>query len=325
MALTSISQHIKCTRLLALLVFVSSGAIAQRDAQFSLFSLNQLQFNPAAAGAGGATRFQLTHRTQYAGYQATNPSDEGGALSTQLFSFSMPVKNFGIGFYALNDRTGPLSHQDFKVSAAYKIPLMGGDLQVGASAGIFRQAMDFNKLRPIDADDPLLQTGVVSQMNPDLAIGARYENETFHLGLSLNHLLQPKYNFGSDLATNPLARTVYLNAGLNLEVGYLVDVQPIVLVKSDFAVYTAEGGATVTFNKRFWAGGTYRYQDAYIIAMGGIYLLEDQSLRLSGAYDFVIGGNKAKSPSSFEVLLSYDLPSPKFGKKTIIRTPRFRF
>lgn len=325
MALTSISQHIKCSRLFALLVFVSSGAMAQQDAQFSLFSLNQLYFNPAAAGAGGATRFQLTHRTQYAGYQATYPSDEGGALSTQLFSFSMPIKNFGIGFYALNDRTGPRSHQDFKVSAAYKIPLMGGDLQVGASAGIFRQAMDFDRLRPIDADDPVLQTGVVSEMNPDLAIGARYENETFHVGLSLNHLLQPKYNFGSDLATNPLARTVYFNAGLNLEVGYLVDVQPIVLVKSDFAVYSAEGGATITFNKRFWAGGTYRYQDAYIIAMGGIYLLEDQSLRLSGAYDFVIGGNKAKSASSFEVLLSYDLPSPKFGKKTIIRTPRFRF
>ena len=325
MELTSISQYIRCIRLLAILVFVSSGAMAQRDAQFSLFSLNQLYFNPAAAGSGGATRFQVMHRTQYAGYQATNPIDGGGALSTQLFSFSMPIKNLGLGFYALNDRTGPLSHQDFKVSAAYKIAVGRGDLQVGASAGVFRQAMDFNQLRPIDADDPLLQTGVVSQINPDVAIGARYENETFHVGLSLNHVLQPQYSFGSDVATNPLARTAYLNAGLNLEMGYLVDIQPIVLIKSDFAVHSAEGGATVTFNKRFWAGGTYRYQDAYVIAMGGIYLLEDQSLRLSGAYDFVIGGNKAKAPSSFEVLLSYNLPSPKLGKKTIIRTPRFRF
>jgi type IX secretion system PorP/SprF family membrane protein len=325
MALTFITRYIKKNRLLAVLVFVSSGAVAQKDAQFSLFSLNQLYLNPAAAGAGGATRFQLMHRTQYAGYQSTNTADQGGALSTQLFSFSMPVKNFGIGFYALNDRIGPLSHQDFKLSAAYKIPVMGGDLQVGASAGIFRQAMDFGRLRPIDADDPLLQTGVVSEMNPDLAVGARYENETFHVGLSLNHLLQPKYSFGSDQATNPLARIVYLNAGLNLEVGYLLDVQPIVLVKSDLTTYSVEGGATVTFNKRYWLGGTYRQQDAYIIVMGGVYLLPDQSLRLSGAYDLVIGGNRAKAASSFEVLLSYDLPSPKFGKKTIIRTPRFRF
>jgi len=122
-----------------------------------------------------------------------------------------------------------------------------------------------------------------------------------------------------------LPKTVYLNAGVNIEVGYLLDVQPIVLVKSDITTVSFEGGATVTFNKRYWAGATYRQQDTYFIIMGGIYLLPDQSLRLSGAYDMVIGGNKVKSPSSFEVMLSYALPSPQFGKKTIIRTPRFRF
>lgn len=326
MTLTFILRHFKWNRLLALLVLISSGAVAQKDAQFSLFSLNQLYLNPAAAGAGQVTRFQLMHRTQYAGYQGTNSKDDGGALSTQLFSFSMPIKNFGIGFYAVNDRTGPLSYQDFKLSAAYRLPVMGGNLQLGASAGIFRQALDHGKLRAIDPDDPLILGDVtISEMHPDVAVGARFENETFHVGLSLNHLLQPKYKLGSDVATNPLARTIYLNAGVNLEVGYLLDVQPIVLVKSDISTYSVEGGATVTYNKRFWVGGTYRQQDAFVIIMGGLYLLPDQSLRLSGAYDMVIGGNKTKAPSSFEVLLSYDLPSPKFGKKTIIRTPRFRF
>jgi len=309
---------------MGILVLISSTAFAQIDPQFSLFSLNQLYLNPAAAGADGLTKFQLTHRTQYAGYQGTN-QDEGGALSTQLFSFSMPVKNFGIGFYALNDKTGPRTNQDFKLSASYHFPLAGGNLYVGASAGLFRQALDYGKLRARDQDDPLIQTGTVSEMNPDFAVGAQYVSDAFYVGASLNHLLEPKYKLGSETATNPLPKTVYLNAGVNIEVGYLLDVQPIVLVKSDISTISVEGGATVTFNKRYWAGATYRQQDTYFIIMGGIYLLPDQSLRLSGAYDMVIGGNKVKSPSSFEVMLSYALPSPKFGKKTIIRTPRFRF
>ncbi|KQS31600.1 hypothetical protein ASG33_14010 [Dyadobacter sp. Leaf189] len=301
------------------------AAVAQKDAQFSLFSLNQLYLNPAAAGADGLTKFQLTHRTQYAGYQGTNLTDEGGALSTQLFSFSMPIKNFGIGFYALNDRSGPRTDQDFKLSAAYRIPLGGGNFQVGASAGLFRQAIDYGKLRARDPDDPLIQTGVISEINPDVAVGVRYEADAFYAGVSLNHLLKPKYQLGSETGTNPLPRTLYFNAGVNIELGYLLDIQPIVLVKSDISTVSVEGGATVTYNKRYWIGGTYRQQDTYFILMGGIYLLPDQSLRLSGAYDLVLGGDRTKSPSSFEVMLSYALPSPKFGKKTIIRTPRFRF
>ena len=185
--------------------------------------------------------------------------------------------------------------------------------------------MDYDKLRSVDPDDPLIPSGSYAQIDPDFAAGVRYENETFNVGLSLNHILSPKYQIGAETATNPLPRTIYLNAGVNIELGYLLDIQPIVLVKSDISTYSVEGGATVTYNKRYWLGGTYRQQDTYFIIMGGIYLLPDQSLRLSGAYDLVAGGNSPKSPSSFEVLLSYALPSIKSGKKTIIRTPRFRF
>ncbi len=298
---------------------------AQKDAQFSLFSLNQLYLNPAAAGIGEETRFQLIHRTQYAGYQSTYAGDDGGALSTQMFSVSMPFKNFGVGFYALNDKSGPRTDQDFKFSASYHLPLGSGQLQFGASAGLFRQSLDFGKLRARDPDDPLIQTGVISEIRPDVAIGARYETDAFHVGVSLNHILKPEYKLGSETGTNPLPQTVYLNAGVNIELGYLLDIQPIVLVKSDISTVSVEGGATITYNKRYWLGGTYRQQDTYFILMGGIYLLPDQSLRLSGAYDLVIGGNKAKAPSSFEVMLTYALPKVKAGKKTIIRTPRFRF
>jgi type IX secretion system PorP/SprF family membrane protein len=324
MTLNFIFRNINCNWLICLLLLTATCADAQKDAQFSLFNLNSLYINPAAAGADGLTKVQVTHRTQYVGYQSTN-ADNGGALSTQLASFSMPVKNFGIGFYALNDNSGPRNDQDFKLAASYHIPVASGNLFFGASAGIFRQAIDYDKLRARDPDDDLIKTGTISEMNTDIGAGVRYVADAFHVGISASHLLQPKYKLGSTTGTNPLPVTAYLNAGVNIELGYLLDVQPIVLVKAYTGSVSAEGGATVTYNKKYWAGATYRQQDTYFIIMGGIYLLADQSLRLSGAYDMVIGGNKQKSPSSFEVMLSYAIPSPKFGKKTIVRTPRFRY
>ncbi|HEV7348702.1 type IX secretion system membrane protein PorP/SprF [Telluribacter sp.] len=308
--------------LTAAFLLLSNWALGQQDPQFSLFALNQIYFNPAASGADGLTRFQLTHRAQYAGYQGT--FDDGGAASTQLFSFSVPIKNIGIGFYALNDRIGPLTNQDFQLSAAYRIPMAGGNLAVGARAGLYRRAIDYNRLRPGEPGDPLIQTGVISEIHPDASVGVRYETSAYYVGLSANHLLGARYRLGADAATNPLVPTFYLNAGMILEFGYLLQVQPILLVKTDLNEFSAEGGAMATYNQRYWAGVTYRQQDA-VIVMAGINLMQDQSLRLSGAYDIVVGGTSVKSPTSYEVLLSYALPAPKVGKKTIVRTPRFRF
>jgi type IX secretion system PorP/SprF family membrane protein len=164
----------------------------------------------------------------------------------------------------------------------------------------------------------------VGESHPDVNLGLRYETAGYYVGVSVNHLLKSKYKLGSDQATNPLVPTLYVNGGVNLEIGYLIEVQPFVLAKSDLTSFSVEGGGMVTYNQRYWAGASYRMQDA-VIAMAGINLLPNQSLRLSGAYDIVIGGTSVKAPSSFEVLLSYRLPAPKLGKKTIVRTPRFRF
>ena len=308
---------------LAVGVVLCSPAFAQQPTQFSQFQLNQLYFNPAAAGADGVTRLQVIHRTQYAGYQGT--FDAGGAPSTQLFSASSAIKNFGVGFTAFNDKIGAWSNQSFQLAGAYRFATGNGDFAVGASAGLFRSAIDYGVLRARDDGDPIIGTGVVGEIHPDVSLGVRYETAGYYVGLSANHLLNAKYKLGTELATNPLVPVYYLNGGLNLEIGYLWEVQPFAMVKSDFSSPIAiEGGVMGTYNQRYWAGVSYRAQDA-VIAMAGINLMQNQALRLSGAYDFVIGSPSVKSPSSYEVMLSYRLPAPKFGKKTIVRTPRFRF
>ena len=124
---------------------------------------------------------------------------------------------------------------------------------------------------------------------------------------------------------NPLANIYYFNAGAYLSLGYMLEVQPLVLAKIIPGTISAEGGALVTYDQRFFGGVTYRQQDVITIVHAGAYLLADQSLRLSGAYDIVAGGNTPKAPTSFEVMLSYAFGRQKAGQKSIIRTPRFRF
>lgn len=309
------------------ILFIAINANAQKEGQFSQFYFNQLFFNPATAGKDNQTRIGVVYRSQYAGYKPTN-IDEGGSPSSQMISASLPFGNFGVGIYAFNDVTGASSQQDIQVSAAYKLPLPKGTLSIGARGGVYRQAMDYDRLRPVEPDvddDPLFLSGVVSEIQPDLSVGIHYESEQYYAGVSAAHLTRPKYKLGSDAATHQLSTVYYLNAGAYISLGYMLEVQPLVLAKMVPGVFSAEGGALVTYDQRFFGGVTYRHEDAIAIVHAGAYLLGDQSLRLSGAYDIVKGGNKAKTPSSFEVMLSYAFGRQKSGHKSIIRTPRFRF
>jgi type IX secretion system PorP/SprF family membrane protein len=323
MKLTSISFRLIHSYWFCFLLLTVAPSFGQQSAQFSLFPLHQLYYNPAAAGFGNQTQVQVTHRAQYAGYQGT--VDAEGAPTSQLLSASIPVKNLGFGLTALNDRTGASSMQDVQLSAAYRFTLANEHiLAFGVRAGILRKALDYGKLRPNDLDDPLLQTGTAAEMHPNVSLGLHYSSDAYYLSISAVNLLKPAYQFGSAQAVNTVKSTYNAQLGVNLDLGYLLQIRPIVNVQTNLTEFSYEGGAIATYDSRYWLGATYRKQDA-VIAMAGIDITNDQSLRLSGAVDLVHFGKTAKRPTSYEVMLAYVLPAPKFGKKTIIRTPRFRF
>lgn len=306
---------------------MATGVRAQKEVQFSQFYFNQLFFNPATAGKGAQSRVSAVYRAQYVGYQPTNGIDEGGGPSSQLISASLPFGKFGVGFYAVNDDIGALSQQDVQVSAAYKLPLSRGSFSIGARAGVYRQSLDYDQLRPEEpaADDPLFLSGVVSEIQPDFSVGIHYESDLFYAGASAAHLTRPQFRLGSSDATNPLSTVYYLNAGAYLSMGYMLEVQPLLLAKVIPGAVSAEGGALLTYDQRFFGGVTYRHQDAIAIVHAGAYFLSDQSLRLSASYDIVMRGSKAKAPTSLELMLSYAFGQQAGGQKSIIRTPRFRF
>ncbi|MBO0948105.1 PorP/SprF family type IX secretion system membrane protein [Fibrella forsythiae] len=303
-------------------------AFGQQDPQFSLFPFAPTFYNPAAAGSEGLTRIQLIYRTQWAGYQTSGGA--GGAPTTQLLTANLPLTrlNSGVGIYAFNDAIGPQANQSVQVAYAYRLPLKSGTLAFGVQGGVYNKSIDYSDVIVRDPGDPLIGTGKVSQMQPDVSAGIHYNTVDYWVGVSLFHLATTSYKLGTAQGINPLSRTAYLSAGYRLGVSYAVDVQPSVLYK-----YSTEPGPQAssldlnllaTVNNYFFFGAGYRTGEA-ITGMAGINLLANNALRLGLSGDLTTVGTSAKRPASYEFMLSYALPAPNTSKKPIIRTPRFRY
>jgi type IX secretion system PorP/SprF family membrane protein len=288
----------------------------QLDPQFSHFMFNQLYFNPATAGAENMTKFQIIHRTQWANYQA--PFDEGGSPGQQIFTASLPLNGWksGVGLQFLNDKLGPISNQDIALSYAYKFNLSNGSVfSVGARGGYYTRSLNYNLLRPNDLNDDLIKTGSYNENRVDLGLGVYYNAGNYFVGASMMHI-----NDKSKVSPKQL----YLNAGYKYYLSDEFEIMPTILYKTDFVTNTLNGGLMFTYSDKYWLGGSYRAGDAGIIIVG-VSMLENNALRLGYALDLTTNGTAAKSPTSHEILLSYSIPAPRVGgKKSIIRTPRFR-
>ena len=309
--------------------WTAPAALAQQDPQFSLYMYNPLYYNPAAAGSEGVSRLQITQRTQYLGYQPTIASD-GGAQSTQLLSFNMPLAKIksGIGIYAFNDKLGAIINQAVQVSYAYRMTLKNGTLALGVQAGMYNRGINYGELfRARDPNDPGIPTGSVSQARPDFSAGVYYNTTDYWLGVSATHLNAARYTLITDRSTDPLDRNVNLTAGYRLSVGS-IDVQPSVLVQYSTAgrlkASTITANVIGTYDNRFWGGFGYRFGDALMVT-GGINLTRNNALRVGYSLDIVTGRASIKSATSHELLLAYALPALDARKKPIVRTPRFRY
>lgn len=307
----------------ALLLGCSFGLRAQQDPQFSHFMFNNLYNNPAYSGVEGVTKLTAIHRTQWLGYSGS--FDRGGGINTQAITMSSPLLQYraGVGMFIVNDNFEHLNNLQIQLSGAYHIAIKNSKLSIGVRSGIYSQTIDYEAYRAINPDDPLIGSGRDSQFRPDLSVGAFFQSEKFWAGLSFNHVIQNSFDFASDPTRNPLQNHFVLTAGYEFELNYETTIMPTFLARTDFASYTFDIGAVVTYQDKMWAGLTYRQQEAAIIMLG-YSLLKDKSLRFGYAFDFTVIASDAKAATSHELMLSYTLPAVATSGKKVVRTPRFR-
>ena len=303
---------------------LSGRTAAQQDPQFTQYMMNVLYYNPGYAGIPGAVNFTAIQRTQWLGYVST--FDGRGAPNTQVISANMPMLklNSGVGFHIVNDHLGVVNNLEAQASFAYHLGIKNSKLSFGARVGFYSQTMDFDKYRPNDPNDPLLQrSGQESQIRPDLAAGIYYRAEKYYAGISVSHLIQSQFDFGNDSLRNALKTHMYLLAGYSYNLNYDIVLKPSVIVKTDLNTYSFDVSMLATLREKLWGGLSYRQSDA-MIAMIGYSFMKDGNFKVGYAFDYIITAQQAKQPTSHEFLMSYTLPVLGSTEHKIIRTPRFR-
>jgi type IX secretion system PorP/SprF family membrane protein len=312
---------------LLLLCCISSGVFAQQNPGLSLYHLNSLYFNPAAAGAGRDAYVQMQYRNQWTSYETSQ--DGNGNLGTSIVGLSLPLnfQHLGMGLIVMNDKTpSGVGQQVVRLQVAYHLPLVNGaQVSMGLGFGMQTKSFDGRVFRVRDSNDPLaveLSGKQVSQALPDFNAGVMYTTDLLELGIGISHLNQSAYDFGNPnlKLANELAANAHVRA--NLSINDRFEWSPFAQVNYYNGVVSSQVGAKVIFQQQFWGGAGYRWDDA-ATAMAGVSLMNNR-LDLAYALDLSMINSAVKSNISHEVMLRFVLPSFQTASRFVpIKTPRF--
>ncbi|ERM81882.1 hypothetical protein P872_07020 [Rhodonellum psychrophilum GCM71 = DSM 17998] len=299
-------------------------SIAQQDAQFTQYMYNGLFYNPAFAGKDAGYRFSALHRTQWLNYSGTN----GPAPVTQLVTASGTLGDRGIGYGLtfVNDNIGLTNSQEINLALAYHKNIRGGKLSFGVSGGVFSSTINFDEFNVVNPDPLVPDTGSETQMNLNFGAGVVLDKGNYYVGLSSKHLNEPGFDFGDGAIDNQLKNHTYLLAGYRFKTFALWVFEPVFLLKTvSFNNFSYDVSVIATHKQKISGGIAFRGEESVSLLIG-YSILKDNSLKIGYAFDLVVGGLDAKSPTSHEFMLTYNLPSvSRELQKVIQRTPRFRF
>jgi type IX secretion system PorP/SprF family membrane protein len=309
-----------------LLLLVSVGGYAQQDPQFTQYLYTGNFFNPALAGKSEGLQFSAIHRSQWQGYTAT--SGAGTPPTTQLITLQNRVKNknFGYGLTVVNDQLGATSNLEVSLQGSYHKKIQRTQLSFGGYLGVSNSTLDFEELQFVNPEPSLPLSGTESQLAMDMGAGLMVDRGDFYVGLSGRHLNQASYDFGDGNYANRLQMHNYLLMGYRMRPIGQLRIEPSILLKS-LGTHTLsyEVSVIATLQNKVNGGIAYRGEESVSLILG-YSLLKDNSLKLGYAFDLVVGGVDAKSPTSHELMLRYAWSDvSKTVTRVIQRTPRFRF
>ena len=285
-------------------------AIGQQDAQISLYLRNPLQYNAAHAGTQGVISTTLLHRAQWVGWE--------GAPRTQFFSTHAPIlrNRMGIGFTALNDRSGARGHSEFMAHVAYHFPeiIKGFRISSGLSFGAQSNRYDFASLQVHDPGDPL-QEIAYSESAFNAGFGVMAFRDDWYFGLSIPHLIEQSMGFQD---SGPVQRRHgYFTAGRLFRINSVVDFRAAALMKKvQGAPMTVDVNAELWFEESVSLGAMMRWKEGFGVQATYRHQME---WRFHYAVDFPLNGLANRNFGSHEIGLTWD-----FGRKPIAyQSPRY--
>ncbi|MCP9234919.1 PorP/SprF family type IX secretion system membrane protein [Lewinella sp. JB7] len=294
-----------------MLLLLCGTAGAQQFAQYSLYWLDPVQFNPAYAGLDNSLSVTGTYRTQWAGLD--------GQPSGQRISAHLPVYflSSGFGVEAERDDIGARQLNRFGVTWNYQLVRANAVWSVGLSGRYLQMSLNGAQLRTPEGDysepgfiihnDDLLPTGNEGAGTFTVTAGVYYQAERIEGGLSVRNLSEGVLSFpGLDYQ---LGRQYhgYLRARFDLLRAW--EVSPMVFAVSDGTQHQLSFGGIARYNENVFAGLAYRgynnqTSDA-IVLMAGLNLSD--KISLAYAYDLTVSELRSVQDGSHEITLNYNL------------------
>jgi type IX secretion system PorP/SprF family membrane protein len=303
---------------------LSLGAYAQQDAGFSMYFFNPMYVNPAYAGSREVFSGTVVDRSQWAGMP-------GAPVSQSLSMHSaIPNSHVGLGLQIYNDKAGPVKNTGISLTYAYHLPINAKTkLSFGLSGMVNNVRVGFDQITIQDQNDNSFVGNSSSSWVPDANAGLYLYQPRFYAGLSVNHLLQSKFDLtdapGADLAK--FYRQYYLTAGIVVPLSKNLDLRPSVLLKYvQAAPLLGEVDATFIIHKRLYLGAGYRVDKRVDIGgtdnmlIGIIQFEITNFLRVGYSYDYYLNRNGGyNNGGTHEIMLGWDISC----NKTKMSSPRF--
>jgi type IX secretion system PorP/SprF family membrane protein len=286
---------------IVLMISAMVEVYSQQQPLLSQYMLNNYYLNPAYSGSGEQLSFTFLHRTQWAGYE----NYQGGNASQQVQFFNVSINpdstGHNAGFQFTRDKSGTITSTGVQVSYAYRIPLsVKSVLALGFRGGIASRSVNFGEYIIKHADDPFIPAGKQSETKPDVSLGMWLEHEKYYVGVSAKGVV-----IRSEYETLGLQNEKLLTAtaGYHIALNREWEFTPSAQVVTNTDVTFVESNILVKNNDRFWAGLSYRHEEAVTVLTG--FGMLDQKLRFSYAFDYITTNKSIKTSASHEIMVRY--------------------
>ena len=293
---------------LLLSLFYCLPAFSQFEAQLSQYMFHMPTYNPASVGENQMINVSGQHRIQWIGMP--------GAPQTTYFTLNAPIKSgekvtHGLGLKFLNDKIGAFTNQSAHLQYAYKRKIGNGTASLGMDLGFVSVGFVYDSIKnaTINSEyhdflgDAAIPTADETGMSVDLSLGAFYSAPKYYLGVSYVHLNAPHIKLNNEKSEFNVRSVMYFTGGYDHS---LTNPKFIVrsssLLKSDLITWQAELSSRLEYDKKYWGGLSYRFQDA-VVVFAGLSIMS--GITLGYAYDLPTGKMLTVSSGSHEIFLSY--------------------
>lgn len=287
---------------------------AQQLAQYSLYMLDPLQFNPAYAGLDNSLSITTAYRNQWLNLP--------GSPVSQRISAHLPIRiiSSGIGFNAEIDALGARRYSRFGLDYSFQITRRRTLWSLGVNARVNQLQLDGRLLRTSTGqydepnillhNDDLLASSLLNNQQLSFGAGLYYQSEKIQGGLSILHFNMPTLELNDIDWVLKSQYIVFLRT--QLEAFGSWQLLPSLLIRSDGVQTQLDLSALLQHENTIFFGASFRgynenSRDA-VIFLGGLNV--SPKITLAYAYDLTLSGLRNTQTGSHEIVLKYNLGKP---------------